>query len=90
MKSSSESIGEVVVVRGVGGASLSETAEAILLLDLVVVLEEGSIASAAFLFLSWEEMVSTGDRCLNLSGGQDSRHAHKAVVWDTRADDSGR
>ena len=43
-------------VSGVGGA---ETAEAILLLDLVVVLEEGSIASAAFRFLSWEEMVST-------------------------------
>ena len=56
MKSSSESIG-LLVVSGVGGAS--ETAEAILLLDLVVVLEEGSIASAAFLFLSWEEMVST-------------------------------
>ena len=45
------------MVSGVGGAS--ETAEAILLLDLVVVLEEGSIASAAFRFLSWEEMVST-------------------------------
>ena len=56
MKSSSESIG-LLVVSGVGGAS--ETAEAILLLDLVVVLEEGSIASAAFRFLSWEEMVST-------------------------------
>ena len=56
MKSSSESIG-LLVVSGVGGAS--ETAEAILLLDLVVVLEEGSIASAAFRFLSWEEMVPT-------------------------------
>ena len=89
MKSSSESIGELLV-SGVGGASLSETAEAILLLDLIVVVEEGSVASAAFLFLSWEEMVSTGDGCLNLSGGQDCRHAHKAVVWDTRADDSGR
>jgi hypothetical protein len=56
MKSSSESIGLVFSVSGVGGA---ETAEAILLLDLDVVLEEGSIASAAFRFLSWEEMVST-------------------------------
>jgi hypothetical protein len=46
----------VFSVSGVGGA---ETAEAILLLDLDVVLEEGSIASAAFLFLSWDEMVST-------------------------------
>jgi hypothetical protein len=68
-------MGLVVVVRGVGGA---ETAEAILLLDLIVVLEEGSIASAAFLFLSWEEMMSTVEGCLNLSGGQDSRH--EAVV----------
>ena len=66
MKSSSESIG-LLVVSGVGGAS--ETAEAILLLDLVVVLEEGSIASAAFRFLSWEEMVSTvGVLMLNSSG----------------------
>ena len=62
MKSSSESIG--LEVSGVGGVS-SETAEAILLLDLVVVLEEGSIASAAFLFLSWEEMVSTVKGCFD-------------------------
>ena len=78
MKSSSESIGELLV-SGVGGASLSETAEAILLLDLIVVVEEGSVASAAFLFLSWEEMVATGDGCLNLSGGQDSRHTRLCV-----------
>jgi hypothetical protein len=55
--SSSESI-----VSGVGGAA--STAEAILLLDLVAGLEDG-IASAAFLFKCWEEMVSTvGGSCL--------------------------
>lgn len=43
----------VVLVSGEGG----ETAEAIRLLNREVVFEEGSIASAAFLFLSWEEMV---------------------------------
>ena len=71
MKSSSESIGLVLsVVSGVGG----ETAEAILLLDLVVVV--GSIASAAFLFLSWEEMVSTVEgRRICQEGRKDTRLA---------------
>lgn len=55
-KSSSESIPSVV--SGVGGAA-SAAAEAILLLDLVACLSEDDIASAAFLFLGWEEMVST-------------------------------
>ena len=78
------------MVSGVGGAS--ETAEAILLLDLVVVFEEGSIASAAFLFLSWEEMVSTVEGMgVGLSGGQDSRHTRlRTGEGDTRAGDSGR
>jgi hypothetical protein len=78
------------VVSGVGGAS--ETAEAILLLDLVVVLEEGSIASAAFLFLSWEEMVSTVEDtggCLcqedRIAGTQGCR-----PECDTRVSVSGR
>ncbi len=67
-----------MVVSGVGG---EETAEATLLLDLVVALEEGSIASAAFLFLSWEEMVSTVEVWLTLSGGLDSRLAR--LWWDS-------
>jgi hypothetical protein len=49
MISSSESIG-LAVVSGVGGAAAAAAAEAILLLDLVAEIE-GSIASAAFLFL---------------------------------------
>jgi len=82
----------LLVVSGVGGAS--ETAEAILLLDLVVVFEEGSIASAAFLFLSWEEMMSTveGTRWVcqedRIPG---SRHTRlRTGGCDTRAGDSGR
>jgi hypothetical protein len=64
MKSSSESIPWLVDVRGVGGAAEA----AILLLDLVTFLSEDAIASAAFLFLGWEEMVSMGgDLMLNSS-----------------------
>jgi hypothetical protein len=55
MKSSSESILVLAVVSGVGGAAAADAA--ILLLDLVGILSEGAIASAAFLFLCWEEMV---------------------------------
>lgn len=51
-KSSSESM-----VSGVGG-EVTAAAEAILLLVLFAGLEDGS-ASAAFLFLVWEEIVST-------------------------------
>lgn len=69
MKSSSESIaGLVVVVSGVGGAATAAAAEAaILLLDIFVSSREESTASAAFLFLGWEEMVSVvwGFSCLN-------------------------
>jgi hypothetical protein len=43
------------MVSGVGGAATA-AAEAILLLDLVAGLED-DIASAAFLFLSWEEIL---------------------------------
>lgn len=59
MKSSSDSIG-LVVVSGVGGAAAAAAAAeaAILLLDRTWVLSEDSVASAAFLFLIWEEMVS--------------------------------
>ena len=68
MNSSSESIPSVV--SGVGGAASAAAAEAaILLLDLVACLSEDGIASAAFLFLGWEEMVSTvGVLMLNSSG----------------------
>jgi hypothetical protein len=48
------------IVRGVGGDATA--AEAILFLDLITELEDG-IASAAFLFLGWEEMVSTVGGC---------------------------
>lgn len=62
-------------VRGVGGAAEA----AILLLDLVALLSEDTIASAAFLFLSWEEMVSVvGELMLNSSGG-DEMLAHKVT-----------
>jgi hypothetical protein len=47
------------VVSGVGGAETAAAEAAILLLDLCAGLED-PIASAAFLFFSWEEMVSTG------------------------------
>jgi len=66
MKSSSESIALAVVVSGVGGAAAA-AAEAIRLLDLVAGLVDSSIASAAFLFLVWEEIVSFVKRCLNSS-----------------------
>ena len=57
MNSSSESISSVV--SGVGGAASAAAAEAaILLLDLVACFSEDAIASAAFLFLGWEEIVS--------------------------------
>jgi hypothetical protein len=64
-------------VSGVGG-DVAAAAEAILLLDLFAGLEDGA-ASAAFLFLVWEEIVST-------VGGARSRQegtrfkAHKAVI----------
>jgi hypothetical protein len=58
MKSSSESIPGLAEVSGVGGAAAA-AAEAILLLDLWGFLTEESTASAAFLFLGWEEMVSS-------------------------------
>jgi hypothetical protein len=45
-------------VSGVGGA-VGAAAEAILLFDRAEGCKEGSVASAAFLFLDWEEMVST-------------------------------
>jgi hypothetical protein len=67
IKSSSESI-VVAAVSGVGGSEIP-AAEAILLLDRVAaVVEEESIASAAFLFLGWEEMVSTVKGLLDRSG----------------------
>lgn len=67
MNSSSESIPSVV--SGVGGAASAAAEAAILLLDLVACLSEDTIASAAFLFLGWEEMVSTvGVLMLNSSG----------------------
>ena len=67
MKSSSESMPSVV--SGVGGAASAAAEAAILLLDLVACLSEDAIASAAFLFLGWEEMVSTvGGLMLNSSG----------------------
>jgi hypothetical protein len=58
MNSSSESM-VLPVVSGVGGAETAAAEAAILLLDLCTGLED-PIASAAFLFFSWEEMVSTG------------------------------
>ena len=61
MKSSSESISGLAVVSGVGGAA---AAEAILLLDRVVLSLEDVIASAAFLFRGWEEMMSKVKWCL--------------------------
>jgi hypothetical protein len=63
MKSSSESI---LLVCGDGSAAVfSEpakvaAAEAIRLLDRVSILSLDDIASAAFLFLGWEEMVTVG------------------------------
>ena len=57
MNSSSESM--LSVVSGVGGAASAAAEAAILLLDLVACLSEDAIASAAFLFLGWEEIVST-------------------------------
>ena len=57
MKSSSESIG-LAVVSGVGGACVCVWAEASRLLDRVAVLTDDNDASA-FLFLGWEEMVSS-------------------------------
>jgi hypothetical protein len=74
MNSSSESIPSVV--SGVGGAASAAAEAAILLLDLVACLSEDAIASAAFLFLGWEEMVST-------VGGFDTE-----LVWGRR--DPGR
>ena len=58
MKSSSESIPGLAVVSGVGGAPPEAAEAAILLLDMCVSSIEESTASAAFLFLGWEEMVS--------------------------------
>lgn len=58
MKSSSESISGLAVVSGVGGAAPVATEAAILLLDILSSSIEESTASAAFLFLGWEEMVS--------------------------------
>lgn len=55
MKSSSESI---TLVSGVGGAV---AAEAILLFNLGLLVSEDAIASAAFLFFGWEEMMSTAE-----------------------------
>jgi hypothetical protein len=70
MKSSSESISGLAEVSGVGGAAAA-AAEAILLLDLLVSWIEESTASAAFLFLSWEEMVSVvGGLVLELVRGR--------------------
>ena len=71
MNSSSESIPSVV--SGVGGAASAAAAEAaILLLDLVACLSEDAIASAAFLFFGWEEMVSVvGEVVLELVRGRD-------------------
>jgi hypothetical protein len=63
-KSSSESM-----VSGVGG-DVTTAAEAILLLVLFAGFEDGS-ASAAFLFLVWEEIVSAVEVCLKSSGGDD-------------------
>jgi hypothetical protein len=76
MNSSSESISSVV--SGVGGASsaAAEAAEAaILLLDLIGCLSEESIAPAAFLFLGWEEIVSTV-RVLKLNSSGQTRSWH--------------
>ncbi len=71
--SSSESM-----VSGVGGSARA-AAEAILLLDRVAGCEEDPGASAAFLFLVWEEMVSTGWRCLETSSNTGSQ-AREAMV----------
>ena len=77
MNSSSESIG-LTVVSGVGGADTA-AAEAILLLDLVAGLEDPT-ASAAFLFLVWEEMVSMVERCL-VCQGHEAAGSRLATRW---------
>lgn len=83
-KSSSESM-----VNGVGGDGRA-AAGAILVLDLL--LEDGAAASAAFLFLSWEEIVSTvgGARRRFGARGRGARFkAHEAAIRPCYQRDSG-
>jgi hypothetical protein len=67
------------VVSGVGGAETAAAEAAILLLDLCAGLED-PIASAAFLFFGWEEMVSTVEGSLEWCRREEARfQAHEAV-----------
>ena len=78
MNSSSESM-VLPVVSGVGGAETAAAEAAILLLDLCAGLED-PIASAAFLFFGWEEMVSTVEGSLKWCRRVEARfQAHEAV-----------
>lgn len=67
-----------VLVRGDGFVAVSPkdlecAAEAIRLLDRVPLLSLVGIASAAFLFLDWEEMVTVNE-CLARQSRRDPRH----------------